>query len=440
MKRSLLLFLSFLFTVSVQANHWEPDPHQFPNNMSVIGVIEINGVEQASESYELGAFCGDECRGSEMLAFYEGLNRYMVFILIYGEPGDVLSFRLYDHAIQQELELSPAETMPFVPNAMVGSISDPYVFSFSGSVGMGVITANAMPEEGGVVTGGGAYWIGETCTLQAVANEGYSFVDWTEEGLQVSAEPVLAFIVTADRDLQANFMVNSYEITLEVQPDEGGTVSGNGSYDFGTMATVSAMPHEHFEFDNWTEDGVTVSNSAEYTFLVNRNRHLVATFVLEKYVVNASACPENAGFIEGVGNYAYGQTATLIAHSDENYEFVEWTEEGHFVSYQPSISFEVTQNRNLEAHFTIIEGMGEKETTLSVFPNPTSGKVTIQGIPDKGIVRLVDEYGHPVLTKCLEGEDAVLDLGAVPDGCYILSVFSEGQRRDGILVRINGCP
>ena len=63
MKRGLLLLLSFLFTVTVQANHWEPDPHQFPNNMSVIGVIEINGVEQASESYELGAFCGDECRG-----------------------------------------------------------------------------------------------------------------------------------------------------------------------------------------------------------------------------------------------------------------------------------------------------------------------------------------------------------------------------------------
>lgn len=440
MKRSLLLFLSFLFTVSVQANHWEPDPHQFPNNMSVIGVIEINGVEQASESYELGAFCGDECRGSEMLAFYEGLNRYMVFILIYGEPGDVLSFRLYDHAIQQELELSPAETMPFVPNAMVGSISDPYVFSFSGSVGMGVITANAMPEEGGVVTGGGAYWIGENCTLQAVANEGYTFVDWTEDGQQVSAEPVLAFIVTADRDLQANFMVNAYEISAEAWPEEGGVVTGMGDYDFGTNATLVAMSNPHYEFVAWTEDGVTVSVSAEYTFVVNGSRHLVATFAQESYAVNVSVYPENAGTIEGGGQYPYGQTATLIACPNENYEFVEWTEEGHFVSDQPSMSFVVTQNRDLEARFAFIDGTDEKEFTLLVFPNPTTGKVTIKGIPDKGIVRLVDEYGHPVLTKCFEGEDAVLDLGAFPDGCYILFVFSEGQRRDGMLVKINGCP
>lgn len=435
MKRSLLLFLSFLFTVSVQANHWEPDPHQFPNNMSVIGVIEINGVEQASESYELGAFCGDECRGSEMLAFYEGLNRYMVFILIYGEPGDVLSFRLYDHAIQQELELSPAETMQFVPNGIVGTIPDPYVFSFSGSVGIGLITVNAVPEEGGTVTGGGAYWIGETCTLQAMANEGYSFVDWTENGEQVSSEPMLSFLVDGNRDLQANFMVNSYEITLEVQPDEGGTVSGNGNYDFGTMATVSAAPHEHYEFDNWSEDGVAVSNSAEYTFLVNRNRHLVATFVLEKYVVNASAFPENAGFIEGVGNYTYGQTATLIAHPNENYEFVGWTEEGHYFSSQPSICFVVTQDKNLEAHFSYVEGVEETGTILSVSPNPTSGIVIVQGARESDMIHVMDVNGRVVLTKKCERTETTLDLGFVPEGWYTLMVRSEGKMHVVKLIR-----
>ena len=437
MKRRLLLFLSFLFTVTVHANHWEPDSHQFPNNMSVIGVIEINGVEQTSESYELGAFCGDECRGSEMLAFYEGLNRYMVFIIVYGETADVLSFRLYDHAIQQELDLTMDETMQFVPNGMVGSISDPYVFSFSGTVGMGVITANAVPEEGGVVTGGGAYWIGETCTLQAVVNEGYTFVDWTEDGQQVSTEPLLSFLVTANRDLQANFMVNSYEISAEAWPEEGGVVTGMGYYDFGTDATVVAMPHAHYEFVDWTEDGVTVSGSAEYTFEVNRSRHLVATFAQESYKVNVSVYPENAGIIEGGGSYPYGQMVTLVAYPYENYEFVEWTEEGHSVSDQPSMSFVVTQNRNLEAHFAFIDGMEDKETTLSVFPNPTSGKVTIKGIQEKCLVRLMDELGRPILTECLEGEDAILDLGAVSDGCYILSVLSGGQRRNGKLVKIS---
>ena len=435
MKRSLLLVLSFLFIVTVQANHWEPDTHQFPDNMNVIGVIEINGIEQANESLELGVFCGDECRGSEMLAFYEGLGRYMLFITIYGQYGHELSFRLYDHSIQQELELTPAETMQFVPDGIVGTILDPYVFSFSGSVGIGLITANAVPEEGGTVTGGGAYWIGETCTLQAMANEGYTFVDWTENGEQVSSEPMLSFLVDGNRNLQANFMVNSYEITLEVQPNEGGTALGNGSYDFGTMATVSAEPNEHYEFDNWTEDGVMVSNSAEYTFLVNRNRYLVATFALEKYVVNASAFPENAGFVEGMGNYSYGQTATLIAHPNENYEFVEWTEEGHFISNQPNISFVVNQNRSLEAHFSYYESVEEAENGMSVFPNPTLGIVTVQGTRESDMIHVMDGNGRVVLKKKCKGTETTLDLDFVPEGWYTLLVLSDRKMHVVKLIR-----
>ncbi len=101
------------------------------------------------------------------------------------------------------------------------------------------------------------------------------------------------------------------------------------------------------------------------------------------------------------------------------------------------MSFVVTQNRNLEAHFTFIDGMGEKETTLSVFPNPTSGKVTIKGLQEKCLVRLMDEHGHPILAEYFEGEDVVLDLGTVSDGYYIVSVLFGAQRRDGKIVKIS---
>ena len=293
MKRFCFIFPLLLLAATVQANHWEPDPFQFPDNMNFIGVIEINGIEQATEIFELGAFCGDECRGSEMLTYYEGLNRYMVFMTLYGQSGHVLSFRLYDHATQRELELTPPESMSFVPNAIVGAIQAPYVFSFS--CGMGVITTTVVPEEGGAVTGGGAYWIGETCTLRAVANEGYTFVDWTENGQQVSTEPTLSIFVMESHDLQANFSVNSYEVSVEAQPEEGGAVAGTGIYDYGTTVTISATPNEHYEFVNWTEDGVLVSNSDEYAFAVNRSRHLVANFAHESFTVSATVLPANAG-------------------------------------------------------------------------------------------------------------------------------------------------
>lgn len=431
MRRYLSIFLFLLFAGSVRANHWEPDPHQYPFNMNVIGVIEINGIELATEGFEVGAFCGDECRGSEMLTFYEGLDRYLVFMTIYGQSGDAFSFKLYDHSTQRELELTPPETLPFTANAIVGALHDPYVISFSG--GMGVITANAVPEEGGTVTGGGAYWIGETCTLQAVANEGYTFVDWTENGQQVSTEPTLSIFVMESHDLQANFSVDSYEVSVEAQPEEGGTVAGTGIYDYGTTVTVSAIPNEHFEFVNWTEDGVMVSNSAEYTFTLNRSRHLVANFAHESFTVSATVLPANAGVIEGLGNYVYGQTATLIALPNANYEFLEWTENGAFVSNQTSFSFVVTQNRVFNAYFTYYDGMEEKESTISVFPNPTSGIITVTGVDENSTIRLYDMKGCLILEKTSDVFDAVLDLGFVQNGYYYLVVAKEHKRQSKLV-------
>ena len=67
------------------------------------------------------------------------------------------------------------------------------------------ITASAAPEEGGTIEGAGTYEEGETCTLTATANEGYTFVNWTEGGDEVSTEASYGFEVTGDRTLVANF-------------------------------------------------------------------------------------------------------------------------------------------------------------------------------------------------------------------------------------------
>ena len=82
-----------------------------------------------------------------------------------------------------------------------------------------IITATAEPTEGGTVTGAGTYTQFETCTLTATANEGYVFVNWTENGEEVSTDANYSFEVTADRVLVANFEENAvvYQtITLNV--------------------------------------------------------------------------------------------------------------------------------------------------------------------------------------------------------------------------------
>lgn len=81
-----------------------------------------------------------------------------------------------------------------------------------------IITAIANSADYGTVTGAGIYTQGETCTLTAMANEGYAFVNWTENGEEVSAEATYSFVVTAERDLVANFeeVMATIEQTFEL--------------------------------------------------------------------------------------------------------------------------------------------------------------------------------------------------------------------------------
>lgn len=67
------------------------------------------------------------------------------------------------------------------------------------------ITVSANPAEAGTVTGGGEFEETDEITVEAVANEGYEFVNWTEDEVEVSTDAEYTFEVLADRALVANF-------------------------------------------------------------------------------------------------------------------------------------------------------------------------------------------------------------------------------------------
>lgn len=110
--------------------HWEVSHHQVEYDMSVIGIILIEGVEQRTSTLELGAFVNDECRGRQLLSYYPQEDRYLVSVALYGDIGDELEFRLYDHETETESTLTCLNTLPFQINGMVGTPMEPYVFSF----------------------------------------------------------------------------------------------------------------------------------------------------------------------------------------------------------------------------------------------------------------------------------------------------------------------
>ena len=216
------------------------------------------------------------------------------------------------------------------------------------------ITVAANPTAGGTVSGGGTYDHGAEATLTATPNTGYTFVNWTKGGTQVSTSASYTFPVTEAGDYVANFSLNSYEITVVANPTAGGTVLGGGTYNHGAEATLTATPNTGYTFVNWTKGGTQVSTSASYTFSVTEAGDYVANFTLNSYEVTATADPVSGGTITGAGTYNHGETCTLVATPNTGCNFVNWTKDGTQVSTETTYSFAVTEAGDYVAHFTLI--------------------------------------------------------------------------------------
>ncbi|MDX9847783.1 MAG: T9SS type A sorting domain-containing protein, partial [Tenuifilaceae bacterium] len=295
------------------------------------------------------------------------------------------------------------------------------------------ITAMANPVEGGYISGTGNYNHNSTVNLVATPNTGYEFVNWTEGGTEVSTSSTYDFTATADRNLVANFVVQSYTITAMANPVEGGYISGTGNYNHNSTVNLVATPNTGYEFVNWTEGGTEVSTSSTYDFTATADRNLVANFVVQSYTITATANPVEGGYISGTGNYNHNSTVNLVATPNTGYEFVNWTDSENEVSTNEAFSFTATTDRNLVANFSLINSVfmvSSDKFKLNIYPNPTKdilninfwGKETINSIPIK--IYVYNSVGKVVKENYYYSYEGVLEvpISDIPPGIYLIDV------------------
>lgn len=153
---------------------------------------------------------------------------------------------------------------------------------------------------------------------------------------------------------------HTFRINVSCNPSQGGNAEGNGTFAEGVEHLVKASANEHYVFKNWTENGQSLSTSPQYSFVVERNRTLVANFSVKQYHIKATANPENGGTIDGLGDYDYGRSCSLKAIAAEGFVFEKWTENGIEISNsQPTYEFTVVEPRTLVAHFRTIPQVPE---------------------------------------------------------------------------------
>jgi len=155
-----------------------------------------------------------------------------------------------------------------------------------GAAQAGSVAISVHPAGSGTTTGAGHYANGSTCKVTATPRTGYDFVAWLDTASSFlstertsSADRSYTFEVNEDHELVAFFRgCNERIVAAVANPEEGGTVTGNGLYSNGGTCTVAATAKAGYTFLCWTEDTTVVSTSASYTFTVSADRVLVANF------------------------------------------------------------------------------------------------------------------------------------------------------------------
>ena len=116
--------------------------------------------------------------------------------------------------------------------------------------------------------------------------------------------------------------------------------------------------YDPFEPDNYTGQVQSVKNQLLVTKISPPTGSINVT---------VTAHPLIGGSVSGGGTFSFGETCTVTAIENENYQFEGWTENGQVVSMDLEYSFIVVQDRELVANFTQSILIGDGGTSMNQY-------------------------------------------------------------------------
>ena len=115
---------------------WTPSTSEYQGiGMTVVAQIQINGENVDRATYEVGAFCGDECRGTSgngLVDWTDANLGYFAYFNIMGNDEDEINFYLYDIANTEICAVKCFRTVTLENGAELGTdiFTDTFVLNF----------------------------------------------------------------------------------------------------------------------------------------------------------------------------------------------------------------------------------------------------------------------------------------------------------------------
>lgn len=239
------------------------------------------------------------------------------------------------------------------------------------------VTTATMPSGIGSVSGAANYNYGETATITAPnLSPAYNFTGFS--GAVSGASNPQSFTVTGNAAVTAHYTTATY--TLTATYNGTGSVSAGGTYNYGTVRSITATPGTGQYFAGWSGAATGTTNPINVT--VDANKTLVANFVPNTYPITTNTAGSGSGSVTGGGNYTHGASATLTASAATGSTFSSWT--GGLTGSTNPRTITVNASLTATANFTL------NNYVLNTSTNGTgSGTVTPSGTYPYGTVRAI---------------------------------------------------
>ena len=211
---------------------------------------------------------------------------------------------------------------------------------------------------------------GTKVTIEALADNGYHFLKWTDAGAPSSVTREIT--VDSNKTITAQFEVDApdeFQVTYEAIPNGSATMDGAGTYTDGETCKIKVNVSAGYTLRDVLVDGIKVplNSQNEYSFVVEKNI---------KVTINCDLIPEPDKFTLTVrtdtndttqggvgigsaknlatdsGEFVDGTTATIHATAAEGYSFGGWWKDGVKVSDDVNFSVTVDATKTYIAKFT----------------------------------------------------------------------------------------
>lgn len=168
--------------------------------------------------------------------------------------------------------------------------------------------------------------------------------------------------INVECTVTANFAANQRVLTVNKTGNGSGSVTGSGTYAYGSGNEITAAASQGTTFTGWSGD-CSGSSSPYRVTMLDRDMACTATFTLNTHTLMVNTAGTGSGTTGGGGTYDYGTNHNVTASANTGSTFTVWSGDcsgssGTYSVTMPDSDVLCTANFDINS-YTITTGAGD---------------------------------------------------------------------------------